>query len=1096
MAGGVFAATGAVTSDSFSYPGTTASISANGNNNGIVWAIEKGTNELRAYNAATLAEIYTSDQAGARDSLGTAIKFSVPTVANGLVYTGTASTLNIYGLLTPVTQIPAVATNLTAAAPLSSGAITLSWTRNSTNESSFQIMRSPDGVTQWTQVGSAPEGSTSYADSYNAAASTKYYYEVIATNAAGSSAASNVASATTQAAAAGGWVDGDIGVTDPPGNASQSNGVFTVNGSGSGIGKTADNFHYVYQMLPGDGTIIARVDAIEDTNAGASAGVMIRGGLAKNAPFVGVVVTAENGVLLQARTSTGVAAVSTAGPSTVGAPFWVELVRAGNLYTGYSSLDGRTWTPIGSYTVAMSAPVYAGLSTTATNDGILANATIDNVAFTALPAAPVGLIATATSSTQVSLSWNRGSTNDNGFLIERSPDGVTNWTQIGTTATGVTTYNDMGLTPGSNWFYRVRAANATGDSGYSNVATAPAAGLPSAPTGLKTTLVSTTEIDLAWTDTASNATGYKVFRANSPTGTFSLIATLSSTAIGYQDHSPPLPSGTTETYDVQAYNSAGVSGLAAVSTATLAVAPTTVSATAGIAQIMVTWPASAGATSYNVYRSTISGGEGGTAYASGVSTTSYTDNSVTVGTAYYYTVAAVDAGGVGPISSAEGSAVATGVVGFSAHFDFGPPGSPVATGYTPIADTTTYTSTLGYGFLVGADLWQFDRGSLAGTNSLTEDFVQTDAGGATFLVNVPDGTYDVTPTMGDALWAHDDQGIYLQGVQVDTINSGANQYVSNTYSVTVTNGQIQFTYKDLGGVDLYDVLNGLDIVPTSGTTPTPGIPVLAAAADSGVSSTDGITNFDNSTAPHTLQFTVPGTVAGATVIVYANGASVGTAVATGTTTTITAGGNQALAAGIYSITARQTLPYEAQSSASVAGTFKIDTTAPAALSSPAGVTTAGGTSYSFTVTYSDASGVNIASLDSSDVLVTNAAGSFSQLATFVSAAPSGNGTSVTASYSFTPPTGAWNSNYNGTYTLTLQANQVGDVAGNQAGSSTLGSFSVNVPAGPFSAHFDFGPPGSPVATGYSPVAQSTTYTSTLGYGFLPARTCGNLIAER
>ncbi len=164
IANGVFAATGVVSTDSYPWPGATPSISANGNTNGILWALDKSTSQLRAYNASTLAELYTSNQAAARDALGAALKFAVPTVANGMVCAGTYNALDIYGILAPVTQVPAAVTNLSAAAPLSSSASSLSWARNSTNESSFTILRSPDGVSQWTQVGSAAAGSVGFSE--------------------------------------------------------------------------------------------------------------------------------------------------------------------------------------------------------------------------------------------------------------------------------------------------------------------------------------------------------------------------------------------------------------------------------------------------------------------------------------------------------------------------------------------------------------------------------------------------------------------------------------------------------------------------------------------------------------------------------------------------------------------------------------------------------------------------------------------------------------------------------------------------------------------------------------------------------------------
>jgi hypothetical protein len=90
------------TPDTFSYPGSTPIISANGSTNRIVWALDRATNQLRAYDARNLAgELYTSGQApNGRDRLGPPAKFSVPIVANGMVYAATLNgTLVGFGLL-------------------------------------------------------------------------------------------------------------------------------------------------------------------------------------------------------------------------------------------------------------------------------------------------------------------------------------------------------------------------------------------------------------------------------------------------------------------------------------------------------------------------------------------------------------------------------------------------------------------------------------------------------------------------------------------------------------------------------------------------------------------------------------------------------------------------------------------------------------------------------------------------------------------------------------------------------------------------------------------------------------------------------------
>jgi hypothetical protein len=84
----------------FAYPGTTPSISANGSANGIVWAAENGNMAaLHAFDPATLAELYNSNQMGTRDQFGAGNKFITPTIANGKVYVGTTNGVAVFGLL-------------------------------------------------------------------------------------------------------------------------------------------------------------------------------------------------------------------------------------------------------------------------------------------------------------------------------------------------------------------------------------------------------------------------------------------------------------------------------------------------------------------------------------------------------------------------------------------------------------------------------------------------------------------------------------------------------------------------------------------------------------------------------------------------------------------------------------------------------------------------------------------------------------------------------------------------------------------------------------------------------------------------------------
>ena len=90
----------AQSNNSFGYPGTAPAISANGAQNGIVWAAENSSPAvLHAYNAATLAELYNSAQAGTRDQCGSGNKFITPTIADGKVFLGTQNSVCVFGLL-------------------------------------------------------------------------------------------------------------------------------------------------------------------------------------------------------------------------------------------------------------------------------------------------------------------------------------------------------------------------------------------------------------------------------------------------------------------------------------------------------------------------------------------------------------------------------------------------------------------------------------------------------------------------------------------------------------------------------------------------------------------------------------------------------------------------------------------------------------------------------------------------------------------------------------------------------------------------------------------------------------------------------------
>jgi hypothetical protein len=113
----VYPIVGGIVSDSpsssvplFMFPGATPAISANGTTNGIVWAVDSSNYGgmgppsapaiLHAFDATNVvSELYNTTQVQSRDVMGNAVKFVVPTIANGKVYVGTQTELDVYGLL-------------------------------------------------------------------------------------------------------------------------------------------------------------------------------------------------------------------------------------------------------------------------------------------------------------------------------------------------------------------------------------------------------------------------------------------------------------------------------------------------------------------------------------------------------------------------------------------------------------------------------------------------------------------------------------------------------------------------------------------------------------------------------------------------------------------------------------------------------------------------------------------------------------------------------------------------------------------------------------------------------------------------------------
>jgi len=159
-------------------------------------------------------------------------------------------------------------------------------------------------------------------------------------------------------------------------------GTYTMTASGADIwavnGVEADEFHFAYKMLTGAGSIVAKVQSVENTNAWAKAGVMIRESLNPDSAHATMVVTPGSGVSFQRRPGTGQTSLDTT-TAAITAPYWVKIERSisGN-FTAYQSANGTSWTMQGSEIVPMGANVYIGLAVTSHDVGLKCQAVFSN----------------------------------------------------------------------------------------------------------------------------------------------------------------------------------------------------------------------------------------------------------------------------------------------------------------------------------------------------------------------------------------------------------------------------------------------------------------------------------------------------------------------------------------------------------------------------------------------------------------------------------------------------------------------------------------------------------------------------------------------
>jgi hypothetical protein len=177
-----------------------------------------------------------------------------------------------------------------------------------------------------------------------------------------------------------------------------SNGLSLVAG-GTGIGKLSDQFSFAFETRTGDFDVQLRLGSLGLSDPWAMAGLMARDGTTTNAAFAASFATpGPVGSFFQSRTNSGSAATQ-AGFFPVNYPdTWLRLKRVGNVFTGYASLDARSWTTLGSVTFTASSLLQVGIAvsshsaaqTTSAAFSAFGNTTNGTVGNTPLPFEPLG----------------------------------------------------------------------------------------------------------------------------------------------------------------------------------------------------------------------------------------------------------------------------------------------------------------------------------------------------------------------------------------------------------------------------------------------------------------------------------------------------------------------------------------------------------------------------------------------------------------------------------------------------------------------------------------------------------------------------------
>jgi fibronectin type 3 domain-containing protein len=589
---------------------------------------------------------------------------------------------------------PGAPTGLTATA--GNAQVTLNWTA-SAGATSYNICRGTTANGQSaTPIATGITG-TSYTNT-GLTNGTTYYYKVAAVNASGTSAYSNEASATPSAG--GSAPAAPTGLTATAGNAQVGLGWTASSGATS---------YNIYRGTTANGQsatpIATGITGTSYTNTGLTNGTTY---------YYKVAAVNASGTSAYSNEASATPASGGGGGATVANSSFETPVTGSYIYNP----AGATWVFTGNGGIQRNGSAFSGTAAVAP-DGVqtaflqsngTAGAMSQSVNFGTAGSYTITFKAARRYSTIQPIQVKVDST-----VVGTYTPSTNNFETI-TTASVTVTAGSHTIT--------FTATDGTGDKAtfIDQVSIAGGGGggsAPAAPTGLSAT-AGNAQVALSWT-ASPGATSYNVYRGTTAGGQSATPIATGITGTTYTNTG--LTNGTTYYYKVAAVNASGTSAYSNEANATPAVggtapgAPASLTATAGNALVNLTWPASSGATSYEVYRGTSSNGQNSTPIASGITGTSYSNTGLTNGTTYYYKVKAVNTYGSSGYSneaSATPSAGGGGSAAFAnASFEAPSVGSYL---YNPAGSSWTWTNNAGV---------QKNGSAYSGTTAVAPDGVQT-----------------------------------------------------------------------------------------------------------------------------------------------------------------------------------------------------------------------------------------------------------------------------------------------------------------------------------------------------------------------------------